>query len=69
MYVHPLANRSGAQRKRKHNPTSGLLKGAIETLSPPTLNGSEKDVVPEGLIYIGSYNWVDSSNPTIAVPG
>ena len=60
---------SGAQRKNKHNPTSGLLEDVVETLSPPILEGSEGDVVPEDLAYIGSYNWVDSPNPTIVVPG
>jgi hypothetical protein len=51
------------------NPASGLLMGVLETLSPPILEGSERDIVPEDLTYIGSYNWVDSPKPTIIVPG
>ena len=69
MSTQPLARPSGTRKKNKHNPTSGLLKDVVETLSPPTLEGSERDVVPEDLVYIGSYNWVDSPNPTILVPG
>ena len=59
----------GSRRKRKYNPTSGLIKDVLETLSLPTLEGSERDIVPEDLVYIGSYNWVDSPNPMIIVPG
>ena len=59
----------GPRRKRKYNPTSGLIKDVLETLSPLTLEGSERDIVPEDLVYIGSYNWVDSPTPTIVVPG
>ena len=55
----------GARKKRKHNPASGLLKDMLETLSPPILDGSERDIAPEDLVYIGSYNWVDSPKPTI----
>ena len=69
MSVQPPNKRSGGRKKHKYNPTSGLLKGVLEIISPPILEGSEKDIVPEDLVYIGSYNWVDSPKPTIIVPG
>lgn len=53
----------------RHNITSGLLRNVLETLSLPILEGSEEDIVLEDLLYIGSYNWVDSVRPTIVVPG
>ena len=68
--MQPPSKRPGAQRwKYNHDPTSGLLKGVLEALSPPILEGSERDIIPEDLAYIGSYNWVDSPKPTIIVPG
>ena len=69
MSAQPSNNPPAARKKRKRNPTSGLLKEVLETLSPPILEGSERDIVPEDLVYIGSYNWVDSPSPTIVVPG
>ena len=69
MSTQPPTRGSGARKNRKRDPTSGLLKGVVETIPPPILEGSEKHIVPEDLIYIGSYNWVDSPNPTIIVPG
>jgi hypothetical protein len=69
MATRPPTERSGSRKNRKRDPTSGLLKGVVETIAPPILEGSEKDIVPEDLTYIGSYNWVDSPNPTIIVPG
>jgi len=59
----------GPPKQPKHDPTSGLLKDVLETFSPPVLEGSERYVVPEDLVYIGSYNWVETPNPTIIVPG
>ena len=59
----------GPPKQPKHDPTSGLLKDVLETISPPILEGSERYIVPEDLIYIGSYNWVEAPNPTIVVPG
>ena len=69
MSAQPSNKRPGARNKRKHDPTSGLLKGVLETIPPPVLEGSERDIEPEDLVYIGSYNWVDSQQPTIVVPG
>lgn len=69
MSTQPPAKRPGGRKKKVYNPTSGLLEGVLETLSPPILDGSEKDAVLEDLLYIGSYNWVDSPDPTIVVPG
>ena len=58
-----------SQTKDKDDPTSSLPEGVLETIPLPTLEGSEEDIVPKDLIYIGSYNWVDSPKPTIVVPG
>ena len=62
MPAQPSSSRSAARKKRKHNPISGLPKDVLETLSTPTLEGSEGDIVPEDLVYIGSYNWVLSEH-------
>lgn len=69
MSTQPPSKRSVARKNRKNDPTSGLLKEVLETVSLPTLEGYERDIVPEDLVYIGSYNWVDSPKPTIIVPG
>jgi len=69
MSTQPPNKRPGARKKRNYNSSSGLIKAVLETLSPPTLEGSERDIVPEDVVYIGSYNWVNSPNPTIVVPG
>jgi len=69
MSTQPPQKRPGARKKRKYNPSSGLIKVVLETLSPPTLDGSERAIVLKDVVYIGSYNWVNSPNPTIVVPG
>ena len=69
MSTQPPNKSPGSRKKRKYNPTSGLLKDVLETISPPILEGSEGDIVLDDLVYIGSYNWVDSPEPTIVVPG
>ena len=58
-----------SQTKDKDDPTSSLPEGVLETIPLPTLEGSEEDIAPKDLVYIGSYNWVDSPKPTIVVPG
>jgi len=52
-----------------YDPTHDLVEGALEVLSPPTLDGSEEDTTPKDVTYIGSYNWVEAPEPTIIVPG
>lgn len=69
MSVQPPNKLSEVRKKPEADPASGLPQGALETIPPFILEGSERDVVPENLVYIGSYNWVDSPNPTIVVPG
>ena len=69
MSAQPPNKRPGTRKKRKYSPTSGLLNGVLETISPPILEGSEGEIVPENLVYIGSYNWVNSPKPAIVVPG
>ena len=46
-----------------------LIKQPLETVSHPALQGTEEHIVPKGLKYIGSYNWIDAPTPTIVVPG
>lgn len=46
-----------------------LIKQPLETISHPALQGTEGHIVPQGLKYIGSYNWIDVPTPTIIVPG
>ena len=40
-------------------------------MSKPVLNhrSPEQDIQPKNLTYIGSYNWIESTVPTIIVPG
>lgn len=70
-----LPNKWPGERKQRNNdydPSSGFTtEDELETLSPPILEGSERDILlmPEGVVYLGSYNWVDCPNPTIVVPG
>jgi hypothetical protein len=46
-----------------------LVKQPLESVPPLALQGVEGYIVPKGLRYIGSYNWIDASIPTIIVPG
>ena len=70
MSAQPPNRRPGAWgRKREYDPTSGLLDGVLVTLSPPIVEGHEKDITLEDLVYIGSYDWVETPEPTIIVPG
>lgn len=48
----------------------GLRSVAIRTLSKPQVDVHTGNAVkPENVKYIGSYNWVEESTPTIIVPG
>ena len=49
----------------------GLNKESTEVMSKPVLNhrSPEQDIQPKNLTYIGSYNWIESTVPTIIVPG
>jgi hypothetical protein len=46
-----------------------LAKKPLGTVPTPALQGTEGHIVPKDLRYIGSYNWIDASTPTIVVPG
>lgn len=48
--------------------TEGLVLKAIQSLSKPNVEENDR-VKPKDVIYLGSYNWVDESHPTIIVPG
>jgi hypothetical protein len=48
-----------------------LNKDPVETiLKPPQdFQAPEQDLQPKDLTYIGSYNWVEATVPSIIVPG
>jgi hypothetical protein len=59
-----------------HNspPEADLKKGldtskVIETIPPPPRPSALEDVPIENVEYVASYNWVDTEDPTIIVPG
>ena len=83
-YRRPYGSRGLSQRGRsgnayeRENPSSngrdlyeGLNKESTEVISTPTLNYRTpgQDIQPKDLTYIGSYNWVEETVPTIIVPG
>ena len=83
-YRRPYGSRGPSQRGRSGNayeredPGSngrdlyeGLNKDSTEVISTPTLNYRTpgQDIQPKDLTYIGSYNWVEETVPTIIVPG
>lgn len=49
----------------------GLNKESTEVISKPTLayRAPEPDIQPKDLIYLGSYNWIEATVPSIIVPG
>ena len=49
----------------------GLHKELVEVISKPTLvyRVPEPDIQPKDLIYLGSYNWIEATVPSIIVPG
>lgn len=48
----------------------GLNKQSGEVVSKPVPDyRSGKDLQPEDLTYLGSYNWVEATVPSIIVPG
>jgi len=59
-----------SRKKRPHRRLfQDLIKQPLETVSHPALQGTEGHIAPKHLKYIGSYNWIDASTPTIIVPG
>lgn len=49
--------------------TEGLSTTALQTITKVEGQSSDKEVKISDFQYIGSYNWVDASSPTIIVPG
>jgi hypothetical protein len=47
----------------------GLLPNVAQTIAKPSVSPTDQDVKILGLTYIGSFNWVDATTPTIMVPG
>jgi len=75
-YGPPPRGRSlNAYERTRPNPNSrdlyqGLDKESTEVISKPTLNPqSGKDLQPKDLTYLGSYNWIEATVPSIIVPG
>lgn len=74
---HKLRGRSlNAYERARPNPNSrdlyeGLKKDDTETISKLSLDlrAPEQDLQPKNLTYIGSYNWIEATVPSIIVPG
>ncbi|TBU37634.1 anthranilate phosphoribosyltransferase [Dichomitus squalens] len=51
--------------------TEGLLSEPLRRFTLPSVprDGTAPSIQPENFKYLGSYNWLDSPNPTILVPG
>lgn len=49
----------------------GLNKESTEVVSKPTLDyrAPGQDIQPKNLTYLGSYNWIEATVPSIIVPG
>jgi len=47
----------------------GLSRTALQILSIPAADPAVEQVEISDLQYVGSYNWVESTSPTIIVPG
>ena len=49
----------------------GLNKEPVQVVSKPTLasRAPERDIQPKELTYLGSYNWIEATVPSIIVPG
>lgn len=65
-----------AYERARPNPRSrdlyeGLKKDAAETMTKLSLDlcAPEQDLQPKNLIYLGSYNWIEATTPSIIVPG
>ena len=65
-----------AYERARPNPNSrdlheGLNKESTEVISRPVLRYQtpEQDIQPKNLMYLGSYNWIEATVPSIIVPG
>jgi len=47
----------------------GLVTVPIQTIAKPTTSSIDSEIRVKNADYIGSYNWVEASTPTIMVPG
>jgi len=72
----PRGRTLNAYERARPNPNSrdlyeGLDKESGEIISEPTLDGriAGQDIQPKDLTYLGSYNWIEATVPTIIVPG
>lgn len=63
------------ERKRPDPPSrdlyDGIDKASTEVISKPSLDSraSEQDLQPKNLAFLGSYTWIESTVPSIIVPG
>ena len=72
----PRGRTLNAYERARPNPNSrdlyeGLNKVSAEVISKPTLDSrvSGQDIQPKNLTYLGSYNWIEATIPSIIVPG
>ena len=73
---HKRGRSLNAYERARQNPKSrdlyeGLEKVAVETITKLSLDlrAPEQDLQPKNLIYLGSYNWIEATTPSIIVPG
>ena len=60
---------SSPQLPPDRNITDGLAPSAIQTIKKPVADPTDEEIKITDLSYIGSFNWVEASVPTIIVPG
>jgi len=54
---------------KKRLVSDGLLSKPVQTIGRPDVDPEAVGISITNLEYIGSYNWVKTSSPTIVVPG
>jgi hypothetical protein len=54
---------------KKRLVSDGLFSKPVQTIGRPDVDPEAVDISITNLEYIGSYNWVKTSSPTILVPG
>jgi hypothetical protein len=75
-YIHGGRGRGGGSSAASLSfpPEANMKKGldtskAIETIPAPRRPSALEDIPIENVQYVASYNWVDTEQPTIIVPG
>ncbi|KAF9651351.1 hypothetical protein BDM02DRAFT_3091263 [Thelephora ganbajun] len=72
----PRGRTLNAYERARPHPNSrdlyeGLNKESVGVIPKPTLDNlvSRQDIQPKNLTYLGSYNWIEATVPSIIVPG